>query len=185
MSGTFFVISGPAGAGKGTLTARMLELLPNSWVSISATTRAPRGQEQDGVEYFFLTKEEFEEKIAAQGFIEYALVHGNYYGTPIAPIEDHVANGDVVFLEIDVQGGYQVKELIPEAKLIFIAPPNMEILEQRLRGRGTDSEESVQLRLKNATGEIEAAKRYDHILVNDDLDRATAELLSLIQSYVG
>lgn len=185
MAGTLFVISGPAGAGKGTLLDRVKQRVPNIWVSISATTRAPRGQEQDGVEYFFLSKEEFEERIAAQGFIEYALVHGNYYGTPIAPIKQHVDEGAAVFLEIDVQGAFQVRELMPQAKLIFIAPPSMEVLEQRLRGRCTDSEESIKVRLANAAGELEASKEYDHVIVNDDLERATTELVEMIQSYVG
>lgn len=185
MAGQLFVVSGPAGAGKGTLLGRAIDRIPNAWVSISATTRAPRGTEQDGVEYFFLTKEEFERRIDADGFIEHALVHGNYYGTPLDPIKEHVANGDAVFLEIDVQGAFQVRELIPEAKLIFIAPPSMEVLEQRLRGRATDSEESIALRLRNAAGELEASKSYDHVIVNDELEKATAELVEVVQSYVG
>ena len=113
MAGALFVISGPAGAGKGTLLGRAVEQLPRSWVSISATTRAPRGSEQDGVEYFFLSREEFEQRIAEDGFIEYALVHGNYYGTPLGPIREHVQQGDAVFLEIDVQGAFQVLDKIP------------------------------------------------------------------------
>ena len=185
MPGALFVISGPAGAGKGTLLGRAVEQLPFAWVSISATTRAPRGTEVDGVEYFFLTVEEFEDRIAHDGFIEYAHVHGNYYGTPIDPIREHVDSGDAVFLEIDVQGAFQVKEKFPDAKLIFIAPPSMEILEARLRGRATDSEESIKLRLANAAGEIACADRYDHTVINDDLDRATKELVEVIQSYVG
>lgn len=185
MAGALFVISGPAGAGKGTLLGRAVEQLPRSWVSISATTRAPRGSEQDGVEYFFLSREEFEQRIAQDGFIEYALVHGNYYGTPLGPIREHVQQGDAVFLEIDVQGAFQVLDKIPEAKLIFIAPPSMEVLEQRLRGRATDSEEQITLRLANAAGELEASKRYHHVVVNDELERATQELVQVIQSYVG
>lgn len=185
MAGALFVISGPAGAGKGTLLGRAVERLDNAWVSISATTRAPRGNEVDGVEYFFLTHEEFERRIEADGFIEYARVHGNYYGTPIDPIREHVAQGDAVFLEIDVQGAFQVREKLPECKLIFIAPPSMEVLEQRLRGRATDSEESIKLRLSNAAGELAQAPKYDHVVVNDDLERATNELVEVIQSYVG
>lgn len=185
MAGQLFVISGPAGAGKGTLLGRAVEQIPNAWVSISATTRQPRGVEQDGVEYFFLTKKQFEERIEKGGFIEHALVHGNYYGTPLDPIKEHVACGDAVFLEIDVQGAFQVRELLPDAKLIFIAPPNMEVLEQRLRGRATDSEESIALRLRNAAGELEASKRYDHVIVNDELEKAIAELIEVVQSYVG
>lgn len=185
MSGALFVISGPAGAGKGTLLGRAIKRLDNAWVSISATTRAPRGSEVDGVEYFFLTRDQFERRIEADGFIEYAHVHGNYYGTPIDPIREHVALGDAVFLEIDVQGAFQVREKLPECKLIFIAPPSMEILEERLRGRATDSEDSIRLRLANAAGELEQAEKYDHVVVNDDLERATNELVEVIQSYVG
>ncbi|MGN0072440.1 MAG: guanylate kinase [Coriobacteriales bacterium] len=185
MPGALFVISGPAGAGKGTLLGRAVQQLPRAWVSVSATTRAPRGTEQDGVEYFFLTVEEFERRIAQDGFIEYANVHGNYYGTPLEPIRQHVEAGDAVFLEIDVQGAFQVLEKIPEAKLIFIAPPSMEVLEQRLRGRATDSEDSIRLRLANAAAELEASKRYDHVIVNDELERSTQELVQVIQSYVG
>ena len=185
MPGALFVISGPAGAGKGTLLGRAVQQLPRAWVSISATTRAPRGTEQDGVEYFFLSVGEFEQRIAQDGFIEYAQVHGNYYGTPIEPIRQHVEAGDAVFLEIDVQGAFQVLEKLPDAKLIFIAPPSMEVLEQRLRGRATDSEESIKLRLANAAAELEASKRYHHVIVNDELERSTQELVQVIQSYVG
>lgn len=185
MAGKLFVISGPAGAGKGTLLGRAVERLDNAWVSISATTRAPRGTEQDGVEYFFLTKEQFEEKIAQGGFVEHAFVHGNYYGTPIQPIKEHVAAGDAVFLEIDVQGAFQVQDKIEGCKLIFIAPPSMEILEQRLRARATDSEDSIKLRLANAAGELAQAERYDRVIINDDLEKATNELVEVIQSYVG
>ena len=185
MAGKLFVISGPAGAGKGTLLGRAVERLDNAWVSISATTRAPRGTEQDGVEYFFLTKEQFEEKIVQGGFVEHAFVHGNYYGTPIQPIKEHVAAGDAVFLEIDVQGAFQVQDKIEGCKLIFIAPPSMEILEQRLRARATDSEDSIKLRLANAAGELAQAERYDRVIINDDLEKATNELVEVIQSYVG
>ena len=185
MAGKLFVISGPAGAGKGTLLGRAVERLDNAWVSISATTRAPRGSEQDGVEYFFLTKEQFEEKIAQGGFVEHAFVHGNYYGTPIQPIKEHIAAGDAVFLEIDVQGAFQVQDKIEGCKLIFIAPPSMEILEQRLRARATDSEDSIKLRLANAAGELAQAERYDRVIINDDLEKATNELVEVIQSYVG
>lgn len=185
MAGALFVISGPAGAGKGTLLGRAVEQLPHAWVSISATTRAPRGTERDGVEYFFLSVEEFERRIEQDGFIEYAQVHGNYYGTPLDPIREHIAAGDAVFLEIDVQGAFQVLEKVPDAKLIFIAPPSMEVLEERLRGRATDSEESIKLRLANAAGELEASKRYDHVVVNDELESSTQELVQVIQSYVG
>ena len=185
MGGCLFVVSGPAGAGKGTLLGSAVSQIDDAWVSISTTTRAPRGTEVNGVEYIFTTVEEFEAGIAEGGFIEWANVHGNYYGTPIRPILQHVEQGCPVFLEIDVQGAFQVKEKFPDAKLIFIAPPSMEVLEQRLRGRGTDSEESIQLRLANAADEMAVSNRYDHIIVNDDLDSSIAELVEVIQSYVG
>ena len=179
---SLFVISGPAGAGKGTLVSRVLERVPNSWLSLSATTRAPRGSEVHGVEYLFLSVEEFERTIAEDGFVEWALVHGNYYGTPIAPIEQHLAAGGRVLLEIDVQGAFQVREKFPQATLVFIAPPSMEALEQRLRARGTDSAEAIERRLANAAGELAAAGRYDVVIVNDDLEKATAELVKVLES---
>lgn len=179
--GSLYCISGPSGAGKGTLVARVLETVPNSWVSISATTREPRKGEIDGVHYRFMTVEEFEQTIENGGFIEWANVHSNYYGTPLAPIEEHIRAGECVLLEIDVQGAFQVREKLPETKLVFIAPPSMEVLEERLRGRGTDSEEVIEKRMKNAIGEMEASGQYDCIIVNDDLEKATAELVSVLQ----
>ena len=179
---SLFVISGPAGAGKGTLVSRVLERVPDSWLSLSATTRAPRGSETHGVEYLFFSVEEFERTIAEGGFVEWALVHGNYYGTPIAPIEERLAMGGRVLLEIDVQGAFQVREKFPQATLVFIAPPSMEVLEQRLRARGTDSEEAIKRRLANAAGELAAAGRYDVVIVNDDLEEATAELVKVLES---
>ncbi len=185
MTGKLFVISGPAGAGKGTLLGRAIARIDNAWVSISATTRAPRGTEVDGIEYFFLTKDQFEQRIEQDGFVEYAYVHGNYYGTPLAPIKEHVAAGDAVFLEIDVQGAFQVRDKVEGCKLIFIAPPSMEILEQRLRDRATDSEDSIRLRLANAAGELAQADSYDRVIINDDLEKATNELVEVIKYYVG
>lgn len=179
---SLFVISGPAGTGKGTLVSRVLERVPNSWLSVSATTRAPRGEEVDGVDYRFLTTEEFERTIEEDGFVEWALVHSNYYGTPVAPIREHLSKGGVVLLEIDVQGGFQVREKFPDAHLVFIAPPSMEVLERRLRGRGTDSEESIRRRMADAVGEMEASKRYDVVIVNDELEKATDELVEVIES---
>ena len=179
---SLFVISGPAGAGKGTLVSRVLERVPDSWLSLSATTRAPRGSEVHGVEYLFLSVEEFERTIAEDGFVEWARVHGNYYGTPIAPIEEHLSTGGRVLLEIDVQGAFQVREKFPQATLVFIAPPSMEVLEQRLRARGTDSAEAIERRLANARGELAAAGRYDVVIVNDDLEEATAELVKVLES---
>ena len=180
--GRLFCISGPSGAGKGTLVERVLGLVPDAWVSVSATTRKPRVGEVDGVHYFFMTEQEFTETIDEDGFIEWARVHSNFYGTPIAPICEHVAAGDCVLLEIDVQGAFQVRDKIPETTLVFIAPPSMEELEARLRGRGTDAPEVIDQRLQNAQAEIDASHDYDYVIVNDDLDRATAELVSVLQS---
>ena len=180
--GRLFCISGPSGAGKGTLVQRVLDLMPDAWVSISATTRNPRAGEVDGVHYFFMSVDEFKKTIDEDGFIEWALVHSNYYGTPIAPIREHVDAGDCVLLEIDVQGAFQVRDKIPETRLVFIAPPSMEELEARLKGRGTDAPEVIAQRLKNAQGELDASRDYDCIIVNDDLDRAIAELVSVLQS---
>ncbi len=180
--GSLFCISGPSGAGKGTLVNRVLELVPNSWVSVSATSRQPREGEVEGVHYFFMTPEEFERMIDEDGFIEWAKVHSNYYGTPIAPIEGHMQAGECVLLEIDVQGAFQVREKLPYVKLVFIAPPSMEELEARLRGRATDAPEVIERRLANAAGEMEAAKEYDYVIINDDLEKATAELVSVLQS---
>ena len=180
--GSLVVISGPSGAGKGTLVNRIAERLSGVWVSVSATTRPPREGEQDGVSYFFMTPQHFEKTVDEGGFVEWAKVHSNYYGTPVAPIRQHMDKGETVLLEIDVQGGFQVRDKFPDAKLIFIAPPSEEVLEQRLRGRATDSEEVIVQRLENAKGEMAAAADYDIVIVNDDLMKATNELLEVLQS---
>ena len=180
MSGSLFVISGPSGAGKGTLVQRLVERVPHTWVSISATTRAPRTGEIDGLHYRFMTPEEFERIIEEGGFVEWANVHSHYYGTPTGPIIEHLEAGDNVLLEIDVQGGFQVREKFPDAKLLFIAPPNMEVLEQRLRGRDTETEEVIQQRLAAAKVELSHKMEYDIQLVNDNLDEAASQLVSYV-----
>lgn len=180
--GSLFVISGPSGAGKGTLVERVLEERPDVWLSISATTRQPREGEIDGEHYRFMSVDAFEQAIERDGFIEWANVHSNYYGTPIEPIEEHMAAGDTVILEIDVQGAFQVREKFPEARLVFIAPPSLEELERRLRGRATDAEDVIARRLANARGEMDAAARYDDVIVNDDLDSAVRALVEVIDS---
>ena len=180
--GSLYVISGPSGAGKGTLVERILDGHPDITLSISATTRQPREGEVDGVHYHFMSVDEFEDVIARDGFIEWAQVHSNYYGTPLAPIEQHLAAGDTVLLEIDVQGAFQVLDKLPQAKLVFIAPPSIEELERRLRGRGTETEEVIAQRLANAKGEMDVSKDYDFVIVNDDLERATKELARVLES---
>lgn len=180
--GSLYVISGPSGAGKGTLVERILDGHPDITLSISATTRQPREGEVDGVHYHFMSVDEFEDVIARDGFIEWAQVHSNYYGTPLAPIEQHLAAGDTVLLEIDVQGAFQVLDKLPQAKLVFIAPPSIKELERRLRGRGTETEEVIAQRLANAKGEMDASKDYDFVIVNDDLERATKELARVLES---
>ncbi len=178
-----FVISGPSGAGKGTLVARVRDERPNLGLTVSATTRSPREGEIDGVSYHFLSKEEFASRVDEGKFVEWAEVHGNCYGTLVSEVESKLASGTSLILEIDVQGALQVKDKIPDAVLIFIKPPSLEILRARLVGRGSETPESLELRMANAEHELELADRYDDVVVNDDLDRATAELLSVIENH--
>ena len=180
--GNLFVISGPSGAGKGTLVAKLLQLVPDTWVSVSATTRNPREGEIDGVHYHFLTREQFDDLVAHDGFLEWATYSGNSYGTLRSSVESHINAGEQVILEIEVQGAAQIKSKIPTAHLIFIEPPSLEILEQRLRGRGTESEEDVNKRLSTAQMELSRKNEYDYVLVNDDLARAAGELADFVNA---
>lgn len=165
--GRLIVFSGPSGAGKGTLLAKILE--NDEFVySVSATTRSKRPYEENGREYFFLTKQEFEDLIFVNGFLEYAQYNGCYYGTPIKFINDSVQNGKNVILEIEVQGAKQIKKLYPEALFVFVAPESIAELEARIRARGTESEESIQSRLRIAKSEIAQAKEYDFIIYNEN-----------------
>ena len=179
--GNLFVISGPSGAGKGTLVSRLLERVPGAWVSISATTRAPREGEVDGVQYLFMDDAEFDRMVGEGGLLEWAQVHDPKYGTPRALVESHMAAGDQVILEIDVQGGFQVKEKNPDAHLVFIEPPSIDELERRLRGRGTEDEDTIALRMRNAELELSRKMEYDIQFVNDDLDVCTDEVVSYIE----
>ena len=178
--GNLFVISGPSGAGKGTLVARLVQAVPDAWVSVSATTRAPRKGEIDGVHYQFKTPEQFQQLIDTDGLLEWAEYSSNRYGTPRASVAEHMAAGQQVILEIDVQGAFQIRKKVPEAHLIFIEPPSMEVLEARLRGRGTETEEVIEQRLSAAKVELSRKMEYDIQLVNDDLDEACAALVSSV-----
>ncbi|PKN09174.1 MAG: guanylate kinase [Deltaproteobacteria bacterium HGW-Deltaproteobacteria-8] len=174
--GLCLVISAPSGAGKSTLVERLRAEFPHFAYSISCTTRAPRGEEKDGVDYHFLTRDDFVSRREAGHFAEWAEVHGNLYGTPKAPVEEHLAGGRDVLFDIDVQGALQVKGVLPQGLFVFIQPPSRQELERRLRGRGTDSDEAIAKRLGNALGELRQAGRFDYIIVNDDLDTAADEL---------
>ena len=181
--GNLFVLSGPSGAGKGTLVKRVLQRIPDAWVSVSATTRKPRPGEVDGKDYYFLDQPRFDELVSQNGFLEWACVHGNSYGTLRSRVQDHMNTGGQVILEIDVQGAFQVKKAMPEAHLIFIEPPSLEELERRLRGRGTETEEVICKRMKTAEVELAQKMEYDVQVVNDELERATDELVSYIGSF--
>jgi guanylate kinase len=180
VTGNLYVVSGPSGAGKGTLLALAIRRLDNVWLSVSATTRLPRENEAEGAHYFFLSDEEFDDLIAVDGLLEWATVHGERYGTIREEVERRLDQGMDVILEIDPQGALQVKARLPQAILIFIMPPSMEILEQRLRGRGTESEASIRRRMSNATEELTYRDRYQVIVVNDDLASAAEELYQQI-----
>ena len=175
-----FVISGSSGVGKGTVLKGFLEKNPNFMLSISCTTRAPRKGEVDGVNYFFLTKEEFQNCIDNDKFLEWAEFAGNRYGTKKKYIQQCLEEGKDIILEIDTQGALQVKKQMPEAVLIFICPPSIEALEKRLRGRHTEDEATIQKRLQEVKTELERAEKFDYKVVNDDLEKAIAELEKII-----
>ena len=171
------VITGPSGVGKGTLIQALCRHFPELRLSVSATTRHPRSGERDGIDYHFLTPEEFERRIRAGEFLEHAEYAGNRYGTLRSEVEDAP---DGVVLEIEVQGARQVREAMPEAVQVFIAPPSPEVLRERLLRRGTDSPEGIARRLEQAERELEAKDEFQHVIENDDVDRAAAELIDLV-----
>ena len=177
--GKLVVISGASGVGKGTVLGIMMEKRKDLTFSVSATTRDPRPGEADGVHYYFVTKERFEEMIQQQAFLEYDAHAANYYGTPRAQAEEKMARGPVL-LDIEPNGAKQVKQSAPEALLIFIMPPSMEELERRLRGRGDTPEEQIVMRMERAVWEMEQRSWYDHVVVNDDAERCAQEILNII-----
>lgn len=180
------VISAPSGAGKTTLCKKLLEDFPQLELSISSTTRASRGKEKHGIEYFFLSKEEFEKQIQDSRFAEWAVVHGNYYGTSKDFIEKTFARNKSVLLDIDVQGAESLRKAYPgEAFTVFISPPSLAELEKRLRARKTDSDETIRRRMKNAEQEMAEASKFHRVVINNDLNRAYSELKALVGNVIG
>lgn len=180
--GHLYVVSGPGGVGKGTVVQRLAERLDDVVVSVSATTRPPRPGEEDGRHYHFLSDEAFDALVADGGFLEWAEFAGRRYGTPWSSVAGPLAAGQKVLLEIEVQGALQVRERRPDAVLIFLTPPTTEALRQRLRGRGTDDEGRIARRMEIARWELAQAGRFDHVVVNDRLDRATDEIARILSS---
>ncbi len=190
MKPLLIVMSAPSGAGKSTLCDMLLQEFPEISYSISCTTRAPRGEEEDGVDYFFLSREQFEGEVQAGKLLEHATVHGNFYGTPEAPVREAIAEGQCILMDIDVVGAAQVREKVEQLADgdalkegfvdIFIEPPSMEELRRRLEGRGEDSPETIDLRMQNAQGELDRADEYRFRVVNDELELAYRKLRDII-----
>lgn len=180
--GVLVIVSGLSGAGKGTICKRLLEKYPNYVLSVSATSRQPREGEVHGREYFFITKEEFEERIRQEKLLEYAQYVGNYYGTPKDWVEEQLKEGKDIVLEIELQGAFQVREKIPEAVLVFILPPDMEELKRRLINRGTETMEQIEKRLKRAEEEMEYVSQYDYVIVNEDVEKSVDMLHNIVRS---
>ena len=179
-SGKLIVLTGPSGVGKGTLVRALLARHPDLYLSISATTRCPRSGEVDGKDYYFLTRANFEKMIQQNELLEWAEYAGNYYGTPRAKVEEKVNQGNTVLLEIEVIGATAIKQTFPDALRIFILPPSLDVLESRLRGRGTDSEDVIERRLDRAKEEIAVSSDFDYCVVNDDLEVALTKLEAAI-----
>ncbi|MEZ4650131.1 MAG: guanylate kinase [Candidatus Eisenbacteria bacterium] len=176
------VVSGPSGVGKTVLCDRLLSQLGHAVRSISATTRPPRENENDGESYFFYTDDEFREAVAHEEMAEYAEVHGRFYGTPKAFLDENLSAGRSVVLNIDVQGGLQLKRSYPGSVMVFVLPPSWAVLEERLRGRKSDSAEQIEARLARARQEVEEISRYEYVIVNDDLNRAVQELVGIVRA---
>ena len=180
--GVLIVISGFSGAGKGTITKKLLENYDNYALSISMTTRQPRPGEVDGREYFFVDRERFEQHIADEALVEYAEYVGNYYGTPRAYVEEQLDNGKDVILEIEIQGALKIKERFPDTLLLFVSTKSADVLFERLTGRATETEEVIRNRMMRAAEEAEGMNEYEYIIINDDLDVCVKETHSIIQS---
>jgi len=180
--GFLLVLSGPSGAGKGTLVDRLVAARPECIFSISATTRPRRSNEQEGVQYEFVSREEFERRRSAGLFLEWAEVHGHFYATPTRFVDEGVRAGRIVVLDVDVQGGASVRRARPDAVSVFIYPPSVEALRKRLLGRKTDTPEVVERRLQNAPGELKQYREYDYLVVNDELEQAVARLVSIVDA---
>jgi len=178
--GTLFVVSSPSGGGKGTLIRHVLDVVENLSYSVSYTTRAPRLNEVDGREYFFVSRETFDEMAATGEFLEWACVHGNFYGTSKRQIIEETAAGADIILEVDVQGAASVRQLLMDSVSIFILPPSYEVLRQRLIARNTDSQEELKVRLRNAPEELKQYSAFDYVIINDEIERAAGQLASII-----
>lgn len=181
-SGLLIVISGPSGVGKGTVCTALRKKMPQLIYSVSVTTRAPRRGEKEGVNYFFKTVEEFKQMIRDNQLIEWAKYVGNYYGTPRRFVEETLADGKDVILEIDVQGALQVKKSFPDAIFVFLLPPTMEDLRQRIKHRGTESDGVLNRRLKAASQEVQFLDRYDYVVINDEVEKACHRIQSIIEA---
>ena len=181
--GMLIVVSGPSGAGKDTICNKVVEEMDNIRISVSMTSRLPRGKEKEGIDYYFISKEKFEQKIENDEFLEYAVVHnGQYYGTPKSNIDSDLDKGISVILVIDIQGALKIKEKIEDAVFVFILPPSMEILKKRLIERNTETSEKIVERFKTAYKEINEYKKYNYVVVNDILDHAVDKVKSIIKS---
>ncbi|MGB9771036.1 MAG: guanylate kinase [Candidatus Kapaibacteriota bacterium] len=180
------VLSAPSGAGKTTLAKYLLAAFPEFKFSVSATTRKPRPNEINGRDYYFMSEEEFKRIIESDGFVEYEQIFDNYYGTLKSEVENSLSKGEVVVFDIDVKGALSIKKLYPkEAFLIFIAPPSLDILQQRLKNRGTESTEQLQKRMERIQMEMEQKDKFDYVLINDDIERAKKELIEIVQNVTG